>query len=128
MSKSKHREAQMIGALKQVEAGRKVEDVAPESVSGKPRPVQENQGQMNKCGTALGGKILSKLTIQRGETRAVSRPGLNQIDEPILLFPRRPPDSSEWRRWARLNCSHCLLEGLPSLGLPSGIAKTRLFQ
>lgn len=90
MSKSKHREAQMIGALKQVEAGRKVEDVAPESVSGKPRPVQESQGQMNKCGTALGGKILSKLTIQRGETRAVSRPGLNQIDEPILLFPRRP--------------------------------------
>lgn len=65
MSKSKHREAQMIGALKQVEAGRKVEDVAPESVSGKPRPVQESQGQMNKCGTALGGKILSKLTIQR---------------------------------------------------------------
>jgi putative transposase len=30
MSKSKHTEAQMIGALKQVEAGRKVEDVARE--------------------------------------------------------------------------------------------------
>ena len=30
MSKSRHREAQMIGALKQVEAGRKVEDVARE--------------------------------------------------------------------------------------------------
>ena len=28
MSKSKHAEAQMIAALKQVEAGRKVEDVA----------------------------------------------------------------------------------------------------
>ena len=31
MSKSKHTEAQMIAALKQVEAGRKVEDVARES-------------------------------------------------------------------------------------------------
>ena len=30
MSKSKHSEAQMIGVLKQVEAGRKVEDVARE--------------------------------------------------------------------------------------------------
>jgi putative transposase len=30
MSKSRHTEAQMIGALKQVEAGRKVEDVARE--------------------------------------------------------------------------------------------------
>jgi putative transposase len=30
MSKSKHTEAQMIAALKQVEAGRKVEDVARE--------------------------------------------------------------------------------------------------
>ncbi len=30
MSKSKHTEAQMIGALKQVEAGRKVDDVARE--------------------------------------------------------------------------------------------------
>jgi putative transposase len=30
MSRSKHTEAQMIGALKQVEAGRKVEDVARE--------------------------------------------------------------------------------------------------
>ena len=30
MSKSKHSEAQMIAALKQVEAGRKVEDVARE--------------------------------------------------------------------------------------------------
>jgi putative transposase len=30
MSKSNHTEAQMIGALKQVEAGRKVEDVARE--------------------------------------------------------------------------------------------------
>jgi putative transposase len=30
MSKSKHSEAQMIGALKQVERGRKVEDVARE--------------------------------------------------------------------------------------------------
>ena len=30
MSKSKHSEAQMIGALKQVEAGRKVDDVARE--------------------------------------------------------------------------------------------------
>ena len=30
MSKSKHTEAQMIGALKQLEAGRKVEDVARE--------------------------------------------------------------------------------------------------
>ena len=31
MSKSRHTEAQMIAALKQVEAGRKVEDVARES-------------------------------------------------------------------------------------------------
>ncbi len=31
MSKSRHTEAQMIGALKQVEAGRKVEDVAREA-------------------------------------------------------------------------------------------------
>ena len=31
MSKSKHTEAQMIAALKQMEAGRKVEDVARES-------------------------------------------------------------------------------------------------
>ena len=30
MSKSRHTEAQMIGALKQLEAGRKVEDVARE--------------------------------------------------------------------------------------------------
>jgi putative transposase len=30
MSKSKHTEAQMIGALKQLEAGRKVEEVARE--------------------------------------------------------------------------------------------------
>ena len=30
MSKSRHMEAQMIGALKQLEAGRKVEDVARE--------------------------------------------------------------------------------------------------
>ena len=30
MSRSRHTEAQMIGALKQVEAGRKVEDVARE--------------------------------------------------------------------------------------------------
>jgi putative transposase len=30
MSRSKHTEAQMIGALKQLEAGRKVEDVARE--------------------------------------------------------------------------------------------------
>ena len=30
MSKSKHTEAQMIGALKQLEAGRKTEDVARE--------------------------------------------------------------------------------------------------
>jgi putative transposase len=30
MSKSKHTEAQMIAALKQVEAGRKVEDIARE--------------------------------------------------------------------------------------------------
>ena len=30
MSKSQHTEAQMIGALKQLEAGRKVEDVARE--------------------------------------------------------------------------------------------------
>lgn len=30
MSKSRHTEAQMIAALKQVEAGRKVEDVARE--------------------------------------------------------------------------------------------------
>ena len=30
MSRGKHREAEMIGALKQVEAGRKVEDVARE--------------------------------------------------------------------------------------------------
>ena len=30
MSKSKHTEAQMIGALKQLEAGRKAEDVARE--------------------------------------------------------------------------------------------------
>ena len=30
MSKGKHTEAQMIGALKQVEAGRKAEDVARE--------------------------------------------------------------------------------------------------
>ena len=30
MSKSKHTEAQMIAALKQLEAGRKVEDVARE--------------------------------------------------------------------------------------------------
>jgi putative transposase len=30
MSKSKHTEAEMIGALKQVEAGRRVEDVARE--------------------------------------------------------------------------------------------------
>jgi putative transposase len=30
MSKSKHSEAQMIGALKQVEAGRAVEDLARE--------------------------------------------------------------------------------------------------
>jgi len=30
MSKSRHTEARMIGALKQVEAGRKVEDVARE--------------------------------------------------------------------------------------------------
>jgi putative transposase len=30
MSRSKHTEAQMIGALKQVEAGRKVEDAARE--------------------------------------------------------------------------------------------------
>jgi putative transposase len=33
MSKSRHTEAQMIGALKQVEAGRKVEDVARVGVS-----------------------------------------------------------------------------------------------
>ena len=32
MSKSRHTEAQMIGALKQVEAGRKAEDVAREVV------------------------------------------------------------------------------------------------
>ena len=31
MSKSKHTEAQMIGALKQLEAGRKAEDVARET-------------------------------------------------------------------------------------------------
>ena len=31
MSKSKHTEAEMIGALKQIEAGRKAEDVARES-------------------------------------------------------------------------------------------------
>ena len=30
MSRTKHTEAQMIGALKQMEAGRKAEDVAPE--------------------------------------------------------------------------------------------------
>jgi len=30
MSKSRHTEAQMIGALKQLDAGRKVEDVARE--------------------------------------------------------------------------------------------------
>lgn len=30
MSKSKHTEAQMIGALKQLEAGRKADDVARE--------------------------------------------------------------------------------------------------
>jgi putative transposase len=35
MSKSKHSEAQMIGALKQVEAGRKVEDVAREQCVSK---------------------------------------------------------------------------------------------
>jgi hypothetical protein len=32
MSRSKHTEAQMIAALKQVEAGRKVEDVARSTV------------------------------------------------------------------------------------------------
>ena len=32
MSKSNHSEAQMIGALKQLEAGRKAEDVAREEV------------------------------------------------------------------------------------------------
>jgi putative transposase len=35
MSKSKHSEAQIIGVLKQVEAGRKVEDVAREQVVSK---------------------------------------------------------------------------------------------
>jgi putative transposase len=35
MSKSRHTEAQMIGALKQVEAGRKVEDLAREVVVSK---------------------------------------------------------------------------------------------
>ena len=33
MSKSRHTEAQMIGALKQLEAGRKAEDVAREDRS-----------------------------------------------------------------------------------------------
>jgi putative transposase len=35
MSKSRHTEAQIIAALKQVEAGRKVEDVARESRASK---------------------------------------------------------------------------------------------
>jgi hypothetical protein len=32
MSKSRHTEAQMIGALKQLEAGRKAEDVQPQAI------------------------------------------------------------------------------------------------
>ena len=39
---------------------------------------------------------------------------MGQADVPILLFPEKLRDLSEWLRWVRLDSSPHLLEGLPS--------------
>ena len=45
----------------------------------------------------------------------------------FCFVPEKAPDGSEWLRWICLDCSHHLLEGLPSLETPSGGHKIRLF-
>jgi hypothetical protein len=49
MSKSRHTEAQMIGALKQVEAGRKVEEVAREVGASKHTLRLESEVRWHGC-------------------------------------------------------------------------------
>ena len=47
--------------------------------------------------------------------------------QPILFFPEKSLDLSEWLRWICLGFLHHMLEGSPSLALLSGKHKTRLF-
>ncbi len=61
MSKSKHTEAQMIAALKQVEAGRKVEDVAREcGVSKHTIYVWEGEVRRHGCDRGAGGQAAAR--------------------------------------------------------------------
>ncbi len=61
MSKSKHTEAQMIAALKQVEAGRKVEDVAREcGVSKHTLYALEGEVRRHGCDRGAGGQATAR--------------------------------------------------------------------
>ncbi len=60
MSKSKHSEAQMIGALKQLEAGRKAEDVAREVGVSKHTDLRL-EGEVRRDGCERGGRPVPRV-------------------------------------------------------------------
>jgi hypothetical protein len=79
-----------------------------------------------KSRAAPGGPYYRSSTIQGvGKPARWARSSLGQIDEPILLFPVKLPDSSEWRTWARLNFSHRIPITIPMLSREISTAMVR---
>jgi hypothetical protein len=59
MSRSKHSEAQMIAAVKQLEAGRKAEDVAREVGQRAHDLCQESEVSRDGCERGAGGQAVA---------------------------------------------------------------------